>query len=206
MGEDYKAISKDLRKRLKEKIPGAEFNQIRDELRAIATGGYEYAECSFNESMVFQDFINSLVMEEAKISLNKKVTTQEEKKTLKGFMEGVKNKTRIFLIAECDNKIVGITSIELGKWRKNHVGTLGIMIKQGYRGIGLGKYLMKEILKLSKRALKPKPKIISLSVYPGNKPAINLYRKTGFKEVARIPKQIQYKGKLLEEVIMLLYL
>jgi ribosomal protein S18 acetylase RimI-like enzyme len=35
---------------------------------------------------------------------------------------------------------------------------------------------------------------------------MGLYKKVGFKEVARIPKQIQYKGKLLGEVIMVLYL
>jgi len=94
--------------------------------------------------------------------------------------------------------------IELGKERQNHVGGLGISIRNGYRGIGLGEYLMKEIIKLTKKELKPKPKIIRLSVLPNNKPAIGLYKKCGFKKVAAVPKQMQYKGKLLDEIVMLL--
>ena len=110
----------------------------------------------------------------------------------------------MFLAAEYDDKIIGTTGIDLDRWRKDHVGNFGITVRQGYRGIGLGKFLMAEILKLAKKELKPKPKIIRLSVYPNNKPAIALYKKFGFKIAANIPKQIQYKGKLINETIMLL--
>lgn len=82
----------------------------------------------------------------------------------------------------------------------------GITITQGYKGIGLGKYLMSEVIELVKKELNPKPKIIQLEVYINNKPAINLYKKMGFKIVAKIPKQIQYKGKLIDEFVMLKYL
>jgi len=92
------------------------------------------------------------------------------------------------LLAEDKNKIVGISSVELRKDRESHVGEFGISIRKEYRGIGLGKKLMKEVLKLAKRELKPK--IIRLSVFSENKIAPNLYKKFGFKEVARIPKQI----------------
>jgi RimJ/RimL family protein N-acetyltransferase len=154
----------------------------------------------------FQDFINSLVLEEAKISINKEKTLKEEKQWLMEKIKAIKNHKEVFLVAECDNKIIGSTSIDLGRWRESHVGNFGITIKKDYRGIGLGKYLICKILKLAKKELKPKPKIIRLGVFPDNKPAMGLYKKVGFKEVARIPKQIQYKGKLLGEVIMLLYL
>jgi len=154
----------------------------------------------------FQDFINSLILEEAKISINKEKTLREEKQWLVEKLKAIKNRKEVFLVAECGNKIIGSTGIDLGKWREAHVGNFGITIKKGYRGIGLGKYLIYEILKLAKKELRPKPKVIKLSVFPNNKPAMGLYKKVGFKEVARIPKQIQYKGKLLGEVIMLLYL
>lgn len=62
---------------------------------------------------------------------------------------------------------------------------------------------MAEVLKLAKKELRPRPKIIKLSVYSKNKIAQNLYKKFGFKKVAKIPKQFQYKGKLLDEVIMI---
>jgi len=152
----------------------------------------------------FQDFINSLITEEAKILLNKKLSLKEERKWLEEMLENVKIHRKVFLVAECNNKIVGTTGIELNRGKKNHVGEFGITIRKDYRGIGLGKYLMGEILKLAKKELKPKPKIIRLSVFSTNKPAINLYKKYGFKKVGTIPKQVQCKGKLTSEVIMLL--
>ena len=71
---------------------------------------------------------------------------------------------------------------------------------------GLGYLEDIEIIKLAKKDLKPKPKIIRLGVFPTNKPAISLYKKLGFKKVARVPRQFQYKGKLVDEIIMLLSL
>ena len=152
----------------------------------------------------FQDFINSFVEEDAQILYNKKFSLKEEKNWLKEQLQNIKNHKTVFLIAQDHNKVVGTTGIDLRRGREAHVGEFGITIRNGYRGIGLGKYLMKEILKLAKKELEPKPKIIRLSVFPTNKPAIGLYKKLGFKKVAKIPKQIQYKGKLLDEIIMLL--
>lgn len=154
----------------------------------------------------FQDFINSFVEEEAKILVNQKMSLKEEKKWLDGLLKDIKNKKKVFLIAEHNSRIVGSAGVELGMWRKSHIGEFGITIRQGYREIGLGKYLMGEIIKSAKKELKPRPKIIRLTVYINNKPAIKLYEKHGFKKVAKIPKQIQYKGKLIDEIIMLLYL
>ena len=150
----------------------------------------------------FQDLINSLIEEKAQISLNKKLSLKEEKEWLKRQLGQIKNQKTVFLLAECDNKVIGTTGIDLRRGRQEHVGEFGISIRNGYRGIGLGKYLMKEIIKLAKKELKPK--IIRLSVFPTNKAAIGLYKKLGFKKVAKIPKQIQYKGKLVDEIIMLL--
>jgi len=49
-------------------------------------------------------------------------------------------------------------------------------------------------------------KVIQLEVLVNNKPAIALYKKMGFKIVAKIPKQIQCKGKLIGEYIMVKHL
>lgn len=110
------------------------------------------------------------------------------------------------MIAEHDSKIIGLTDIKLMHYAKKHIGNFGISIRREYRGIGLGKYLMSEIIKLAKKELKPKPKIIQLEVYVNNKPAIALYKKMGFKTMAKVPKQVQWKGKLIDVFIMQKYL
>lgn len=151
----------------------------------------------------FQKYINSLIEEEAMILLKKKKGYKEEEKWLKEELKNVKNKKEIMLIAEDNNKIVGISAIKLREERQNHIGELGISIKKEYRGMGLGKKLMAKVLELARKELRPRPKIIRLSVLSENKIAQNLYKKFGFKIVAKIPKQIQYKGRLLDEIIMI---
>ena len=152
----------------------------------------------------FQDFVNSLVEENAMIKMNKKASLKEETEQLKGKLKQIKSKKEVALIAEDGEKIVANLQIALDWGRHEHVGDFGISVRKGYRNLGLGTYLTKELLKLAKKELKPRPKIIKLSAYAVNKPAIAFYKKLGFKEVARIPKQAGIKGKLVAEVIMLL--
>ena len=110
----------------------------------------------------------------------------------------------IVLTAEHKGKIVGSTQVNAGWGRQSHVGDFGISVRKGYRRIGLATYLGKEVIKLAKKELKPAPEIIKLSVYSANKPALKLYTKLGFKKVAKIPNQAKVKGKLVDEIIMLL--
>lgn len=151
----------------------------------------------------FRNFINSLVEEEAKISMNKKISLKEEKKWLEENLKKIKNHKMVLLVAENKDGIVGTAQISSERMRLSHVGTLGITIKNSYRRIGLGTYLMSEIIKLAKQKLHPKVKVIRLSVYEGNLPALQLYEKMGFKKAGQIQKQIEYKGKYIDEIIML---
>jgi RimJ/RimL family protein N-acetyltransferase len=149
----------------------------------------------------FLDYINSLIEEEAMILFKQKKTLKEEKEWLKNTLKEIEKKRRIYFLAQDKGKIVGICSCHLKTERESHVGEIGISISKEYRGIGLGKFLLSEVLKLAKKKLKPK--IFRLSVYENNKIAQNLYKKLGFKRVAKIPKQIEYKGKLISEIIMI---
>ena len=90
--------------------------------------------------------------------------------------------------------------------RQSHVGVFGISVLKDHRGIGLGACMMKEILKAAKKEIRPRPKIIRLSANADNKIAISLYKKMGFKIVAKIPKQLYFHKKFYDEIIMLLEL
>ncbi len=152
----------------------------------------------------FQVHINSLVQEQAKITLNKNQTLKQETDFFKNKLKEIKKNKSVFLIAEHNSRIIGTTGINLYSGRQEHVGELGIVIAKDYRGIGLGDFLMTEIIKLAKKELKIK--IIRLDVFSNNKPAKKLYQKQGFKKVATIPDQFEYQKKLINQEIMLLYL
>ena len=151
----------------------------------------------------FQEHINSLIEEEAMILLDQKQTLKEEQEWLKNELKNIKRKIQVMLIAQDGNKIVGISEIKLKRGKESHVGELGISVRKEYRGRGLGKKLMAEILKSAKKELKPKIKIVRLSVFPENKIAQNLYKKFGFKKVAVIPKQLQHQKELVDEIVMI---
>ena len=153
----------------------------------------------------FLEYINSFG-ENDKLTQIEKISEKQEKDYLEDALKRQKNKTGIYLFAEHEGKIVGGTDFDLGKFRAKHVAKFGIRIREGYRGMGLGKHLMSEVIRQAIVNLKPTPKIIRLEAFANNKPAINLYKKMGFKIVARIPKQREYKGKLVAEVVMLKYL
>lgn len=150
----------------------------------------------------YQNFINSLIEEDVKILMNKKQSIKDELEFIKSAVKKVKEKKKVYVIVRDGNKIVANTGIELQTYKRSHIGKFGIAIRNGYRGIGLGKYVMAEVMKRAKTELKPTPKIFQLEVYENNKPAIALYKKMGFKIVAKLPKQIQYKGKLIAEYVM----
>lgn len=123
----------------------------------------------------FQDFINSLIEENAMIQANKKMTIKGEIAWLKAKLDQIKKKKVVTLIAEEQSKIVASIEIRLDWGKQDHVGHYGIIIRKSYRRMGLGTYLTKKILKLAKKELKPPAKIIRLSVYATNKPAIKFY-------------------------------
>jgi len=157
----------------------------------------------FRFAKEFLDFINSLIEEDAKILMNKKMNLKEEMEFLEKGVKSTKDKKKVYLIAKDGNKVVANTSIELGAYKRNHIGKFAIGIRNGYRGMGLGKYLMQEIIKLAKKELSPSPKIFQLEVFENNKPAVGLYKKMGFKIVGKIPKQVHHKGRLIGEYIMI---
>ena len=151
----------------------------------------------------YRDFINCLIAENAKILMNEKQTLKQELDFIKGAVKKTKDRKKIFLIAKDGKKVVANTSFELMPYKQNHIARFGIAIRNCYRGVGLGKYMMSEVTKLAKKYLKPTPKLFRLEVLSNNKPAIALYKKMGFKIVAELPKHIQDKGKLVAEYVMM---
>lgn len=152
----------------------------------------------------FRRFINELIDDEtAFIKMKTKKTLKQEKEWIGDNLEEIKKQRTVMLAAEENDKVIAITSISLGIERQSHIGEFAISMFKDCRGIGLGKYLMKEILKLAKSKLKPKPLMIKLGVYSTNKIAVSLYKKTGFKIIAKIPNQFNFNGKLFDEIVML---
>lgn len=96
-------------------------------------------------------------------------------------------KSFMLLFKNNDEEIIGITTISIreDRPRMSHFGILGISILKKYWGLGIGKFLMEETLKIAKiRGVKK----INLEVRTDNSRAIKLYENYDFKIEGKIIK------------------
>ncbi|MEM3565752.1 MAG: GNAT family N-acetyltransferase [Candidatus Bathyarchaeia archaeon] len=145
------------------------------------------------------DFINSLVEEGANILRTEKVSRDEEIEWLSGIFKRLERGEIFCVAAEVDGRLVANSEIIKGTGYSRHVGFIGIAIKKGFRGIGIGTEMMKV---LQEYARKVGLKVSTLSVFANNQHAINLYKKMGFVETGRIPKRFFKDGAYIDEIIM----
>ncbi|MCX6767265.1 MAG: GNAT family N-acetyltransferase [Candidatus Micrarchaeota archaeon] len=147
-------------------------------------------------------FANDIIEEDVYILVNKKVSAAEEKAWLKGQVEKVRKGALVHLLAQSGRRIVGGCEARTERGRESKNVFLGIIVSKDFRGAGLGEILLKKTIELAKKRLKPE--LIYLTHMGPNDPARRLYEKTGFREVARLPKWTPYRGKRLDRVYMVL--
>jgi len=145
------------------------------------------------------EFINSLVEEGADIDKDQKVTKEQEAEWLRRRLADLENDKVFCLVAEIDGKVVANSEITKRGGYSRHVGEVGIAIRKGYRDIGIGTEMLKALIA---QAEEMGLKILTLSVFSTNARAIHVYRKVGFKETGRIPKNIYKDGKYIDKIIM----
>jgi RimJ/RimL family protein N-acetyltransferase len=143
--------------------------------------------------------INSLVDEGAEIVKNKKFTREEEVTWLASVIDRVQKGETSFLVAEVEGKVVASSDVNPRTGYESHVGTVGIVIKQGYRDLGIGTEIMQtQICFAGKMGLK----VLMLSAFASNRRAIHVYEKVGFAQNGRVPRKFFKGGKYVDEVIM----
>jgi ribosomal protein S18 acetylase RimI-like enzyme len=128
-----------------------------------------------------------------------KLTVEKQKEKIEKYL----NKPgMVLLIAEVAGAIVGTFEVNKGeRKRRQHVGKVGVCVLEKYRGTGCGTALLKSIIKWAKE-----DKIIeklSLEVFANNINAISLYKKLGFCEYGRAPKEIKInEDEYVDSILM----
>ncbi len=126
-------------------------------------------------------------------------TTLEQEKAL---LEDIHDSPRaIMLVADAGGAIVGELSLKAISSRRavQHVATLGMSVKQEWRGKGVGRALMADAIAWAPTA---GIKRIELYVYCRNAPAIALYEKFGFAVEGRRKGFIREGNEYLDDFVM----
>jgi RimJ/RimL family protein N-acetyltransferase len=122
-------------------------------------------------------------------------TVKEEAEFIRQFR---KSKNSLFVVAEMDGEIVGLSSIDGGKHKRNkHVGTIGIAVRKDWRGIGIGNAMMQYLIKWAKKAGVKK---LRSSVFAKNQGAIDLFIKFGFKKEGLLKREMKIGYKYYDIV------
>ncbi|MEM2106081.1 MAG: GNAT family protein [Candidatus Bathyarchaeia archaeon] len=145
------------------------------------------------------ELINSLVEEGADILRTERVSREEEIDWLSKVLASVEKGEAFYLVAEVDGKVVASSDIHKHSGFARHVGVLGIIVKDGFRDVGIGTEMMNA---LSEKAREMGLKVLTLSVFASNKRAIHVYEKVGFAVTGCIPKKFFKNGEYIDELIM----
>jgi L-amino acid N-acyltransferase YncA len=147
----------------------------------------------------FLEIINSLVDEGADILRTERVSKEEEIDFLSRVLSRLEKDEMFYLVAEVDGKVVAVSEISKRGGYEKHVGVIGIAIRNGFRDLGIGTEIMKTLVE---QAQKMGLKVLTLSAFATNKPAIHVYEKVGFVQTGTIPKKHFKEGKYIDEIIL----
>jgi ribosomal protein S18 acetylase RimI-like enzyme len=128
---------------------------------------------------------------------NKTITQQRD-----SIQKILESERETIIIAEVNGKVVGWLEFESQTRKKiSHTGSFGIMIHKDYRGMGIGRMLINELLKWAEK--NPLIEKVSLGVFSTNHRAISLYKSMGFEEEGRRIKEIKMnENEYIDDVLM----
>lgn len=84
----------------------------------------------------------------------------------------------------------------------SHRGVLGMAVLEEYRGKGIGKALLNRAIDASSGIFE----VLTLSVFSHNRPALNLYEKSGFVQYGVLKKAVKRENRYFDEILMMMEL
>ena len=146
------------------------------------------------------ELINSLVDEKAEIYITQKPTREAEAEWLLKVLSRLEKDEQFFLVAEVGKKVVASSDFQVkGGDEEHRVGAIGIIVRDGYRNLGIGTEMLKTLLE---QAAFFGLRTVTVNAFATNERAIHVYEKVGFVHSGIIPKKHLRQGRFIDEVIM----
>ncbi len=108
---------------------------------------------------------------------------------------------KLCLLAEASGALIGSLGCENGHRRRiAHRGMFGMAVRQGWRNRGVGSALLQCFLDWA--ASNPIIEKVNLNVFAVNSDAIRLYKRFGFVEEGRQPREIKVEDQYVDLILM----
>jgi len=126
-------------------------------------------------------------------------TDEQERQWIQEHLDGP---GKLVLVAEVSGPVVGVLSFENGPHRRiAHRGTFGFSVAKQWRGKGIGMALLQTLIDWAEA--NPLVEKVGLAVFANNEQAIRLYRKLGFVEEGRRPREMKLgPGQYVDDIMM----
>ena len=152
-------------------------------------------------------FINGLVSEKRRdensqlfTGFESRLTKRQEAEWLNDLVRRIRRGDTISVLAELDGEVVGNGEITRGSYMETrHHGHIGLTIRGAYRGLGIGREMVKVLLTEARRQ---GLRTVHVEFLSTNKAAARVYEKAGFKRVGNVPGKVYRKGRFLDSLIM----
>lgn len=155
---------------------------------------------AYEDAEELRAYINRVVAEGTRILLDHPVTLEEEQEYLSSFLASMEKDDAIKLFVVHEGQIVGAADIRRQPFKQKHVGMFGISISKDFRGMGLGREIMRVLLGKAKEVMGLE--MVILTVNAENVAARSLYKSLGFIESGTIPKALLQDGMYEDQVSM----
>ena len=142
--------------------------------------------------------------------VNEKIFMMREPDEAIYTIDGEKNKIErylnsegsLYLAAEVNNKVIGYIDFQNGGLKRTkHAGSVSIYILKDYRETGIGSMLLNSLIEWAEK--NPLIEKLTLAVFSTNEKAQILYKKLGFREEGRCPKDMKLSdGTYMDSVLM----
>ena len=142
--------------------------------------------------------------------VNEKIYMMREPDEAIYTIDGEKNKIErylnsegsLYLAAEVNNKVIGYIDFQNGGLKRTkHAGSFSIYILKDYRETGIGSMLLSSLIEWAEK--NPLIEKLTLAVFSTNEKAQILYKKLGFREEGRCPKDMKLSdGTYMDSVLM----
>ncbi len=152
-------------------------------------------------------YINGLVSEKRRdensqlfTGFESRLTKRQEAQWLDDLVRRIRKGDTISVLAEVEGEIVGNGDISRGSYRETeHLGHLGLTIRGTYRGLGIGREMVRVLMAQARRK---GLRTVYVEFLSTNKAAVRTYERAGFKRVGSIPGKVYRNGRFLDSLIM----